>query len=314
MARGLYRCHVRVAAVQVTTSSDVGENRALVADRVGAAVRAGASLVVFPEATMATFGNAAFDLSSVAEPLDGPFVSLLAGEAARHGVTIVAGMFEEGPADGEPTPADGEGTPADGEPTPADGERTPAPEAADRRRRVFNTVVVVGPTGLLGAYRKLHLFDALGARESDRVLAGDPSGIVTVPLGDGLVLGIMTCYDLRFPELARALVDRGATVLALPAHWYNGPGKADVWETLVRARAIESTAYVVAAGKPEDEAVGRSMVVDPLGVVLARLDGKEDGLAVAEVSAARVSAVRSALPVLAHRRFGVFPRESTSPA
>jgi predicted amidohydrolase len=271
---------VRVAAVQVATGLDPEENRRLVAARLGAAADAGARLVVFPEATMATFGDASFDLSSVAEALDGPFVTELAEGCARHGVVVVAGMFER--------PGDGGGGRALG--------------------RAFNTVVVVGPDGLLGAYRKLHLFDALGARESDRVLAGDPGGIVTVPLAEGLVLGVMTCYDLRFPELARALVERGATVLALPAHWYDGPGKAQVWEVLVRARAIESTAYVVAAGKPEPEAVGRSMVVDPLGEVLVELGGKEEDIALAEVSAARVSAVRTMLPVLEHRRFGVAPR------
>ncbi|HTX62372.1 MAG TPA: carbon-nitrogen hydrolase family protein [Acidimicrobiales bacterium] len=275
---------MRVAAVQLATGFDLGENRRLVADRLAAAAHGGAELVVFPEATMATFGDASFDLSSVAEPLDGPFVTTLAEGAARHGVVAVAGMFERA----GPAPAVGAG-------------------------RAFNTVVVVGPDGLLGAYRKLHLFDALGARESDRVLAGDPTdGVVTVPLAEGLVLGVLTCYDVRFPEMARALVDRGATVIALPAHWYNGPGKAEVWETLVRARAIESTAYVVAASKPEDEAVGHSMVVDPLGEVLVELGGKEEDLAFADISPARVSAVRTMLPVLEHRRFGVVPRRELS--
>ena len=282
---GQYRCHVRVAAIQVATTIDPGHNRRLVADRLALAARGGADLVVFPEATMATFGDKSFDLSSVAAPLDGRFVACLAEGAARHRVTVVAGMFEQ--------PAGAEGATRGG-----DG-------------RVYNTVVVVGPDGLLGAYRKLHLFDALGARESDRVIAGDPGaadGVLTVPLTEGFVLGVMTCYDLRFPESARALVDRGATILALPAHWYNGPGKADVWATLARARAIESTAYLVAAGKPEDEAVGRSMVVDPLGEVVAELDGKAEDLVLADVSAARVSAVRTLLPVLEHRKFAVVVR------
>ena len=290
---GQYRCHVRVAAIQVATTLDPGHNRRLVADRLALAARGGADLVVFPEATMATFGDKSFDLSSVAEPLDGPFVACLAEGAARHRVTVVAGMFEQPAQDGA-GPGDGAGR-----------------GAGDDDGRVYNTVVVVGPNGLLGAYRKVHLFDALGARESDRVIAGDPSaaeGVLTIPIAEGFVLGVMTCYDLRFPESARALVDRGATILVLPAHWYNGPGKADVWATLVRARAIESTAYVVAAGKPEDEAVGRSMVVDPLGEVVAELDGKAEDLVLADVSAARVSAVRTMLPVLEHRRFAVVAR------
>ena len=283
---------MRVAAVQVATTLCVEENRRLATRHVGAAAQEGASLVVLPEATMCGFGDASFDLSSVAETLDGPFVSTLSEAAAQHGVTVVAGMFERAPVAG----------------------------------KVYNTAVVIGPRGLLGAYRKLHLFDAYGARESARVVAGDASGpssgVVTVPLGGagegagggGLVLGVMTCYDLRFPEMARALVERGATVIALPAHWFNGPGKAAVWATLVRARAIESTAYVVAAGKPEDEGVGHSMVVDPAGEVLAELGGTCEGgsqgtdMALAEVSAARVAEVRAALPVLAHRRFGVVAR------
>lgn len=275
---------MRVAAVQVAVGLDPGENRRLVTHRLDEAAGAGATLVVFPEATMAAFGPASFDLSSVAEGLDGPFVTALSDGAARHGVTVVAGMFERA----------GEGS---------------AGGTAAGGGRVYNTVVVVGPDGMRGAYRKVHLFDALGAMESDRVVAGDPvRGIVTATIGEGIVLGVMTCYDLRFPESARALVDRGATLLALPAHWYNGPGKAEVWETLVRARAIESTAYVVAAGKPEDEAVGRSMIVDPLGEVLVELGGKDDDIAYADVSSSRVSAVRSMLPVLEHRRFGVTPR------
>ncbi len=294
---------MRAAAVQLATTLDPGENRRLVSDRLSAAAGGGAELVVFPEATMAGFGDASFDLSSVAEPLDGAFVSALAEGARRYGVTVVAGMFEQlgrdtGRGGGEGV---GEGGAGVAGVAAVLGERGAG--------RVYNTTVVVGPAGLLGSYRKLHLFDALGARESDRVAAGDPAtGVLTVALGEGLVLGIMTCYDLRFPEIARALVDRGATVLALPAHWYNGPGKSEVWETLVRARAIESTAYVVAAGKPEPEAVGRSMVVDPLGQVLSELSGAEEGIACADVSAARVSAVRTMLPVLEHRRFGVVAR------
>jgi predicted amidohydrolase len=140
------------------------------------------------------------------------------------------------------------------------------------------------------------------------VAPGDPASSPPVFTVGEMTAGIITCYDLRFPELARVLVDRGATLLCVPAHWYNGPGKAEVWSTLVRARAIEETAYVVAAGKPEDECVGRSTVVDPMGAVLVALGGKEDGeLAVADVAAQRVAEARRVLPVLEHRRFAVVP-------
>jgi predicted amidohydrolase len=268
---------VRAAAVQVTTSLDVADNRLLVASLVAVAADDGAELVVFPEATMCAFGPLTFDLRTVAEPLDGPFVSSLAALASRYGLTVVAGMFEP----------------------------------ADDPQRVFNTVVAVGPSGVLAAYRKLHLFDAMGGRESIRVAPGDPAAVKVFPVGPCSV-GVMTCYDLRFPELSRALVDQGATVLCVPAHWYNGPGKAAVWETLVRARAIENTAYVVAACKPEDECVGRSSVIDPMGDVLAAAGGKEDGVVVtAEVTPERVAAVRRLLPVLEHRRYAVSPRQES---
>lgn len=285
-----------MAAVQVATSTDLEENRRLVGAHVGAAAREGASLVVFPEATMCTFGGPSFDLTAVAEPLDGPFVQAMRAAAARHGVTVVAGMFERASASGR--------------------------ELEDRRP--FNTVVVAGPDGeLLGAYRKLHLFDALGAKESARMRAGDPAtGVTTFHFGGRagigerggeMTAGVMTCYDLRFPEMARALVDRGAMLLVVPAHWYAGPEKREVWETLVRARAIESTAYVVAAGKPAPEGVGRSMVVDPAGVVCTVLEEAGDGVAIADVEASEVAHVRAVLPVLEHRRFDVAPRSAAVP-
>jgi len=170
---------------------------------------------------------------------------------------------------------------------------------------------VAEPGGVAGTYRKLHLYDAYGAKESERVVPGDPAAppvTFSVPAEPDLLCSVMTCYDLRFPEMARVLVDAGAGLIVLPAHWYSGPGKAETWETLVRARAIESTAYVVAAGKPEDEGVGRSRVVGPGGEVLAALGGKDDDVLVADVTASRLRAVRAALPVLEHRRFRVVAR------
>ncbi len=260
---------------QFATSADKGANREAALARVAEAAGRGAELLVLPEAAMCTFGGPTADLASVAEPLDGPFVTALHRAAAKAGLTVVAGTFEPSGVAG----------------------------------KVRNTVVAVGPDGLIGAYRKLHLYDAHGWRESDRVEAGDPQddNVVVFGLGD-LVFGLMTCYDLRFPEMARALSDRGATAMVVPAHWLAGPGKADAWEVLLRARAIENTAYVVAAAKPGPEAIGRSMVVDPSGRVLAALGADEEGMAVADLLAGRVGEVRAELPVLAHRRFDVAPR------
>lgn len=272
---------MQVAVIQLRSGLDPAANRRRAADAVGAAADEGAELVVLPEASQCGFGPPEFDLAAVAEPLDGPFVDTLAAVARARRVTVVAGMFE-------PVPGD---------------------------RRVFNTLVAVGPDGLAARYRKLHLYDALGWKESDRVRAGDPRGdddgpgVVAVEVGP-FCLGLMTCYDLRFPEMARALVDAGATAIALPAAWVAGEHKAEQWGVLVRARAIENTVYLAAAAQPGPEYTGYSMLVDPTGLHLAVLDGEAEGpvaSALADWEPGRVAEVRRGMPVLANRRFGVRP-------
>jgi predicted amidohydrolase len=173
---------------------------------------------------------------------------------------------------------------------------------------VYNTVVAYDATGqLVAAYRKIHLFDALGQRESDTVAPG--AELVVAELAD-LKVGILTCYDVRFPELARALTMRGADLIAIPAGWAAGLFKEEHWVTLVRARAIENTIWVAAAGQvpdPDEPAtkaptgVGRSLLVDPMGT--ARLDlGSSAGVSVGVVDTDVTAKVRSILPCLSHRR------------
>lgn len=257
--------------MQLSSGLDREANRRRVVDAVREAAGRGASVVVLPEAAMCSFGDAGTDLSAFAEPLDGSFVSALHEVAGEAGTTVVAGTFEPS---GEP-------------------------------HRVHNTAVAVDGSGLLGHYRKVHLYDALGWRESDRIVPGDPADEpLVIAVGD-LRFGVMNCYDLRFPETARRVVDAGATVLVEVAHWLPGAGKVDAWTVLLRARAIESTAYVAAAAKPGPECTGHSMVVDPAGDVLASLDADETGIALADLRAERVAKVRASMPVLEHRRYGV---------
>ncbi len=170
-------------------------------------------------------------------------------------------------------------------------------EASTDPDRPFNTLLARGAAR--ADYRKIHLYDSFGYRESDRLLAGD----VDAHAGRGrrLEVGLMTCYDLRFPELARLLVDAGAEVLVLPAAWVAGPRKVDHWRTLVRARAIENTVYVVAAGQPGPRYTGHSLVVDPLGDVLAEA-GEEPAVLRAEVTRATLQAARRTNPSLLNRR------------
>jgi len=250
---------LRVALVQQAADLDPAVNRS----RVAELVPEGADLVVLPEAFARDFGAAGSDVSAFAEPVDGPFATEVDKVAAERGTTVVAGIFEPGEDPGRP----------------------------------FNTLVMRGAAE--AEYRKIHLYDSFGYRESDRLTAG-PLEPVVVEVG-GFALGLMTCYDLRFPEMARALVDRGAEVLVVPAAWVAGPRKVDHWRTLVRARAIENTVYVVAAAQPGPRYSGHSLVVDPLGDVLAEAgDGPETVTATLEREA--LAEARRTNPSVANRR------------
>ncbi|GAA1271262.1 carbon-nitrogen hydrolase family protein [Saccharothrix xinjiangensis] len=219
-------------------------------------------------------------LGPVAEPLDGPWAAAVRGIADEHGVVVVVGMF---------TPA-------------ADG-------------RVANTLLVTGG-GHHAGYDKIHLFDAFGFAESRTVAPGAQPVVFAV---DGLVFGLATCYDVRFPELFRALADRGATAVLVCASWGAGPGKREQWELLVRARALDCTSWVLACGQAEPPAgsagadggnagqgdaptgIGFSAVASPLGSVVEQLAG-EPGLLLADLDPGTVEQARRALPVLANRR------------
>lgn len=166
--------------------------------------------------------------------------------------------------------------------------------------RVFNVLVAVRDGAIISQYRKLHLYDAFSAKESTNVQPGDEiPGIIEIA---GLKVGMMTCYDLRFPEMARRLAVDGADMIVLPAAWVRGLGKEAHWEVLVRARALENTCYLVAVGECGERNIGASMVIDPLGVAIARA-GEVPTLMFAEIDSARIAHARSVLPVLANRRF-----------
>jgi predicted amidohydrolase len=265
---------MKVAVAQFAAGFDKPANLARVQSLVDQAADADATLVIAPEGAMHDFGPQELALAPFAEPLDGPFVAGLADVASRRGVTVLAGMFES--VDGDPT-------------------------------RAFNTVVAVGPSGeLIGRYRKQHLFDALGWRESERLVSGDPADRLTFACGD-VTVGVMTCYDIRFPELARALVDDGSTLLAVPSAWVAGPLKAQQFRALATARAIENVCYLAGAVQSPPSYTGQSAVIDPFGEVVAEL-ADADGVAVAAVSAGRIAECRTRMPSLEHRRWQVEPR------
>jgi predicted amidohydrolase len=249
-----------VTLVQAASTLDPADN--LAALREGVAAASG-ELVVFPEAFARDFGEAGSDVSPFAEAVDGTFGGEVARLAAEHGRTVVAGMFE----------------------------------ASDDPGRPFNTLLVRGTAS--ADYRKIHLYDSFGYRESDR-LSGGALVPVTVDLG-GFRIGLMTCYDLRFPELARSLVDAGAEVLVVPAAWVAGERKVEHWRTLLRARAIENTVYVVGVGQPAPRYTGHSMVVGPLGDVLVEA-GPDAAVLDAVLDRDDLDRARRTNPSLANRR------------
>jgi len=255
---------MRVALVQLASATDSAANRSSIGGRLAELTRDSLDLVVLPEGAMHDFGPADHDLAAVAEPLDGPFVTMLADEARRLNATIVAGMFEQ--SDSLP----------------------------------YNALVVIGPDGTLTAtYRKIHLYDSFGYCESDRLSAGDITPIVVDVAGTPV--GLMTCYDLRFPEHARALVDAGAELLVIPAAWVAGEHKLHHWRTLLTARAIENVAFVAAAAQCGERYVGHSLIVDPWGSILSEAEDAEV-LVRALLDPTDVARARTANPSLANRR------------
>ena len=251
---------LRVALVQVASSLDPPANRGRLADLTPPDT----DLVVFPEAFARDFGQPGTEVAPFAEPLDGPFVAEVERVAKERDMLMLAGLFETSP---DPT-------------------------------RPWNTLVARG-RGVSAEYRKIHLYDSFGYRESDRLAAG-PVEPVVVPYA-GFTLGLLTCYDLRFPELARRLVDRGADVLVVPAAWVAGHRKVDHWLTLTRARAIENTVYVVAVGQPGPRYTAHSVVVDPLGDLVLEA-GPDEGVVHAVLHAEAITQARRTNPSLANRR------------
>jgi predicted amidohydrolase len=259
---------MRIAVAQILSGTNPADNLQVVREYTGRAADAGAQLVVFPEATMCRFG---VPLAPIAEPVDGPWADGVRRIAADAGITVIVGMF-----------------------TPADGGR------------VANTLLAVGP-GTPNQpdthYDKIHLYDAFGFTESRTVAPGREPVVITV---DGIGVGLSTCYDLRFPELFTTLARRGAQLIVVSASWAAGPGKLEQWTLLARARALDCTSYIVAAGQADPgeplassapTGVGGSLVVSPFGAVVAAADA-DPQLLVTDLALDQVTKARETIAVL----------------
>jgi len=264
----------KVAAVQMTSTEDVQKNLETAERLTRAAIADGAALVVLPEC-FAVLGPEQGKLAiAEALPAGGPILGRFSSLAKEHGVELVLGGFWERGADA---------------------------------RKVRNACVHLGPDGSVRAvYRKIHLFDVdlpdgTRLRESDTVEPGSEPVATETRFG---VLGLSVCYDLRFPELYRKLVDKGAIALTIPAAFTLTTGK-DHWHVLLRARAIESQCYVIAAAQTgrhfgQRVSYGHALICDPWGTVLAEC-GEGEGYAIATLDTEVVARVRGAVPSLAHR-------------
>lgn len=274
---------MRVAALQMCSTPDPEANLRTADALVRRAAADGARLVLLPEKWTA-YGRAE-DIAAGAQPLDGPAVTWARATAAELAIDLVAGSFAE---------------------------------SMPGQERTANTSVHVGPDGDVKAtYRKLHLFDVTidgkHYEESAREQPGEE--MVLSRTAEGVGLGLSVCYDLRFPELYRALAVAGARILLVPAA-FTWATTLQHWEVLLRARAIEEQCFVIAANQ-HSEAVpglrtgGHSMVVDPWGVVLARAPADTDAVVLADLDLGRLEHVRATLPSLRHRRPEAYERPVT---
>ena len=264
---------MRVAAVQMTSTQEVEANLALSESLVREAARGGASLVALPENF--SYFKVEGEVAAFRTGLDGELVARFGGLARELAVTLLLGSI---------------------------------PEAIPESEKTYNTSVLLGPDGqTLAVYRKIHLFDVdvpgvVELKESKAVEAGEEVVTAKTP---ACVVGLTVCYDLRFPELYRRLARAGAELLTVPSAFLPHTGK-DHWEALLRARAIENQAYVIAPAQfgrhsERRQSYGRSLIIDPWGLVLAQAPDGE-GVITAEIDLDHLRTLRRNMPCLEHMR------------
>jgi deaminated glutathione amidase len=275
---------MRAAAVQLNSTDEYERNLQVAERLVRDSAANGAELVVLPE-KWTTLGPPKA-LREAAQPLDGPAMAAAGSWAQDLGIHLLAGSF---------------------------------PERVEGEERLFNTSVLIGPDGGHRAvYRKIHMFDVdiedVSYRESE---VEQPGEEIVVGDAGGIKLGLTICYDLRFPELYRILALREARVVAVPAAFTERTGR-DHWEVLLRARAIENQVFVIAAGQigdapPHYKSYGRSMIIDPWGVVLAQAPDTES-FVVADLDFAIQDEMRSSLPSLRNRQAAAYDWPEAGPS
>jgi len=276
-AESLYAMN-RIAVAQIESSTDKNANLEKALDWVRRAKERNAEAIAFPEFLMAfsPSSQTAKELTQIAEATDGPFVSALREAAKRSDIAVVATIYE----------------------------KSAIPD------RVYDTALWIDALGNIpSVYRKLHLYDAFGFKESDKFHPGEE--VAPLLQSGESRLGMMICYDLRFPEMARMLALEGANVLIAPAGWVQGDLKLEHWRTMIQARALENGAYVIAPGQVGNIYIGHSLIVDPLGRIVVDL-GEKEGMEVVDLDLNLVKETRQKLPLLKNRRADVYARHSAT--
>lgn len=262
----------KVALVQFKADTDKHKNLKKILDYINKSANKGAKLCAFPEFMMffTPSSQSAKELASLAETINGKFVSTISKCAKQNSIQVVGTFYEKSP----------------------------------RADKVYDTSFVVDKTGkVISKYRKIHLYDALGTKESKKLYPGSK---ITKPIRTTIgKVGMMICYDLRFPEMSRTLASLGSEFLIVPSAWVKGHMKEEHWLTINRTRAIENGCYVLAPDQVGNIYCGRSLVVDPYGKILLDMKKKE-GIGIVDVSLDRVKQVRKKLPLLQNRRTDIY--------
>jgi predicted amidohydrolase len=265
----------KAAIVQMKSSVDKELNLVHSLKLISEAAKKKARLICFPEFQMAYSPpkQKSESLHKIAEKISGNFVSTLSNSAKQNRINIVATLYE-------------------------------IINTNDKNHKVFDTGVIINELGKLQSiYRKVHLYDALGFKESKKLLAGS---IIEKPSKTSVgKLGLLICYDMRFPEISRILTVNGANILVSPSAWVAGFMKSEHWEIMVRARAIENGVYVLAPNQVGNIYCGHSMAIDPFGAIIVDMENRE-GIEFIDIDSSKIDTTRRTLPLLMNRRTDVY--------
>jgi len=262
----------KIAVVQMKADTDKKNNLKKILKYISQAASKGSALCTFPEFMMCytPSSQSAKELADIAEKISGEFVSSISEAAKQNSIQVVGTLYEKSP----------------------------------KPNRVYDTSFLLDKNGkLISKYRKIHLYDALGFKESAKLY---PGSSITKPVKTNAgKMGMMICYDLRFPEMSRMLASSGSEILVVPSAWVKGKMKEEHWLTINKTRAIENGCYVISPDQVGNVYCGRSLVVDPYGKILLDMK-KREGIGVVNISLDEVKQVRNKLPLLQNRRTDIY--------